>query len=137
MGLKVRLDEDAKDPNVKDEGAHATTEPNASEEMAAVGSGTAFLLAKRREILGGEDSRARAEEAAKRLAECVGEFARESDVRVSPEGPIVVRAAHLVARTDVEEYRARARSFGASLAGMQTLASGPWPPYSFSKISAV
>jgi len=81
--------------------------------------------------------KARAEEAAARVAACVGGVARAADVRLSPEGPIVVRASHLVAREDVADYRARARDLGARLAGMHVLASGPWPPYSFSLFSPV
>lgn len=136
MGVKVRLGESArgvsKEPEVnaeevKVEGARAT----------GAGRGTAFLLAKRREILGEEALKARAEEAASSLAACVEGLAREADVRLSPEGPIVLRASHLIARADVEEYRARARQLGAGLAGLQLLASGPWPPYSFSISSPV
>lgn len=127
MGVKVRLDGSAK-VKTKESAVNAEVVNN---EAAGVGSGTAFLLAKRREILGGEALKARAEEAAARLAECVESLARESDVRLSPEGPIVVRASHLVARGDVAEYRERVRSLGAGLAGVQLLASGPWPPYSF------
>jgi hypothetical protein len=148
MGVKVRLDEgtgvksevsDVKSEESESgaEGTGAAREVSATrqaaraEEAGAGGRGTAFLLAKRREILGGENAKARAEEAAARLGECVAGLSRESDVRLSPEGPIVVRAAHLVARGDAAEYRGRVRSFGASMRGMQVLASGPWPPYSF------
>jgi len=133
MGVKVRLDEGAK-AGVE---TSAVNVEAVSDEAAGVGRGTAFLLAKRREILGGEALKARAEEAAARVAACVGGVARESDVRLSPEGPIVVRASHLVAREDVADYRARARDLGAGLAGMHVLASGPWPPYSFSTFSPV
>ena len=127
MGVKVRLGEDAK-------GGAKASEVNDEEvkvEEAGVGRGTAFLLSKRREILGGEALKARAEEAAASLAACVEGLAREADVRMSPEGPIVLRASHLVARADVEEYRARARQLGARLSGLHLLTSGPWPPYSF------
>jgi hypothetical protein len=103
----------------------------ASTTRATGGRGTAFLLAKRREILGEENLKARAEAAAARLAERVEGLAREADVRIIPEGPIVVRASHLVARADVSEYRARVRELGAGLEGLHLLTSGPWPPYSF------
>ena len=126
MGVKVRLDEGAKAA-----GPSAADAEAVKDEAAGVGRGTAFLLAKRREILGEESLKARAEEAAARLAECVEGLARSADVRLSPEGPIVVRASHLVARGDVSEYRARVRELGARLTGMHLLASGPWPPYSF------
>lgn len=139
MGVKVRLVEGAKvgaeEPAVNveevDDGASRETGTTQAFGAAGVGRGTAFLLAKRREILGEEAFKARAEEAAARLAECVKGLARESDVRLSPEGPIVLRASHLVARADVAEYRASARRLGESFSGMHLLTSGPWPPYSF------
>jgi hypothetical protein len=126
MGVKLRVvqgsEVGAESPEVKVE--------EVGVERAG-GLGTQFLLAKRREILGEETLKARAEAAAARLAERVGGLARATDVRLSPEGPIVVRAAHLVSRADVSEYRARARSLGAGLEGLYVLTSGPWPPYSF------
>jgi len=127
MGVKIRLIEGA--PVASEESTVKVEEAETIQE--AGGKGTAFLLAKRREILGEESLKARAEEAAKRLAVCVEGLARESDVRLNPLGPIVVRASHLVAREDVSEYRARVRDLGASLEELQLLASGPWPPYSF------
>jgi hypothetical protein len=140
MGVKIRLGEGAvvgakeSEVNVEEaQEAGAAREVDATRMAGAGGGGrgTAFLLAKRREILGEEASRARAEGAASRLAACVGGLARESVVRLSPEGPIVVRASHLVGRADVSEYRARVRDFGAGLGGLHVLTSGPWPPYSF------
>jgi hypothetical protein len=53
-------------------------------------------------------------------------------VRVSPEGSLVVRAAHLVVRERVEEYRERLRAAGDERRELRLLTSGPWPPYSFS-----
>jgi len=136
MSVKVRLGEgakaEAKESEVKVE------EVKVEESGAAgVGRGTAFLLAKRREILGEEALKARAEEASARLAACVEGLAREADVRLSPEGPIVVRASHLVGREAVAEYRARVRKLGVGLRGVHVLTSGPWPPYSFSISSPV
>lgn len=137
MGVKLRMAVEAKaeecgpEADVGRAPASSTDVERASSSSGAGGRGTAFLLAKRREILCGEGLKSRAERAAARLSSAVGGLAREADVRLSPEGPIVVRAAHLVERADVEEYRARVRAFGAGVEGMQVLASGPWPPYSF------
>src|SRR5687768_5385489 len=58
------------------------------EESAAVGRGTAFLLKKRREVLGEEEARRRAGELAAWLASGVGGLARESAVRVNPSEAI-------------------------------------------------
>jgi hypothetical protein len=110
---------------------------NPEVKTVAGGRGTAFLLAKRREILGGEDARRRAEELAAWLAAGVAGVARETAARVRPAGAIALSAAHLVARARVAEYRERLRSLGAERPGLRLLTSGPWPPYSFSDIRSV
>lgn len=102
--------------------------------VSAVGAGTAFLLKKRRELLGEEGARRRAEDAAAWLASGVGELARATAERLSPPEAIFVRAAHLVERAHVEDYRARLRALAAERQDLRLLTSGPWPPYSFSNI---
>ena len=103
---------------------------------ARVGSGTAFLLAKQREILGDESLKLRAEELAAWLDRRVSGLARESAVRLHPSESLVVRAAHLVERGRLTEYRERVRSLGEERPALQFLTSGPWPPYSFSDIES-
>lgn len=104
-------------------------------DPGAAGAGTAFLLKKRRELLGEEGARRRAEEAAAWLASSVGGLARETAARLSPPEAIFVRAAHLVERARVGEYRARLRALAAGREDLRLLTSGPWPPYSFGEIS--
>ena len=136
MGVKIRdaLEKaEGKRQKAKDE-SEETAGEDALGGSARGGSGTAFLLAKRREILGDESARLRAEELAAWLASGVAGAARESAVRVNPSDAIVVRAAHLVERERVEEYRGRVRSLSEERRGLQFLTSGPWPPYSFSDI---
>jgi Gas vesicle synthesis protein GvpL/GvpF len=103
-------------------------------DFGAAGAGTAFLLKKRREMLGEEGARRRAEEEAAWLASGVCELARETAARLSPSEAIIVRAAHLVERARVDEYRARLRALAAERRDLRLLTSGPWPPYSFSDI---
>ncbi|HEX6623259.1 MAG TPA: GvpL/GvpF family gas vesicle protein [Pyrinomonadaceae bacterium] len=136
MGVKIMsvagavVDEAAVDDEVNE----AETPPSLTVANRA-GRGTAFLLAKRREILGGEGARARAEETAALLAARVGEVVRDSRVRVLPSRALLVRAAHLVERARLEESRARVRPLEAERAGgLSFLTSGAWPPYSFSEI---
>src|SRR5215207_2566275 len=86
-------------------GRTAKAESEAEGVGGAAGAGTAFLLKKRREILGEEGARRRAEEAAAWLASGLGGLAREEAVRSSPSEAIIVRAAHLVERAHVTEYR--------------------------------
>ena len=126
---------EGKNRNPEVEGAAASVEAASDgEAAAAVGRGTAFLLKKRREVLGAEEARLRAEELAAWLAAGVAGLALESAVRVSPSEAIVVRAAHLVERVRAAEYRARLRELGAGRPGLRLLTSGPWPPYSFSDV---
>jgi hypothetical protein len=135
MGVKL-MSKAAGEGRKAEGGSEGGSEDLASAAEAAVGRGTAFLLKKRREVLGGEEARLRAEGLAAWLAEGVAGLARESAVRVSPSEAIAVRAAHLVGRESVEEYRARLRELRAARADLRLLASGPWPPYSFSDIKA-
>ena len=133
--MGVKLMSKAEGEESKAEGGSGGGAEDLAPEAAAVGRGTAFLLKKRREVLGGEEARLRAEGLAAWLAEGVAGLARESAVRVNPSEAIVVRAAHLVGREGVEEYRARLRGLRAARADVRLLASGPWPPYSFSELS--
>jgi hypothetical protein len=133
--MGVKLLSKAEGEGRKAEGGSEGGPEDLASAEAAVGRGTAFLLKKRREALGGEEARLRAEGLAAWLAEGVAGLARESAVWVSPSEAIVVRAAHLVGREGVEEYRARLRGLRAARTGLRLLASGPWPPYSFSEIS--
>jgi len=112
----------------------AVAADGAVEGSAGVGRGTAFLLSKRREVLGDEALRRSAEEVAAWLASRVSELVRESSARVRPSEALFVRASHLVERARLEAYRARVRELTAERADLHFLASGPWPPYSFSDI---
>jgi hypothetical protein len=123
-------------------GAQARMETGGTEALghevsldSATGAGTAFLLKKRRELLGEEGARLRAEETAAWLASGVGALARETAARLSPSEAIFVRAAHLVERERVEEYRTRLRALAAERRDLRLLTSGPWPPYNFSEIA--
>lgn len=148
MSVKLRRAEKAegkrqkaKEEGEEDEGgrgaapdADAFAADEAFEGSAGVGRGTAFLLSKRREVLGDEALRRSAEEVAAWLASRVSELVRESSARVRPSEALFVRASHLVERARLEAYRSRVRDLIAERADLHFLASGPWPPYSFSEI---
>ncbi len=140
MSVKIIWDLEAvRREAVGPEPGAATAEGEAAEAgegaTAAEGSGTAFLLAKQRELLGGEALRERAEALAGWFGSRLSDLARESRVTVNPKGALVVRAAHLVGRGGVEEYRARVHLLGEERAGsLRFLTSGPWPPYSFGDV---
>ena len=134
MGVKVLAEAEGREARANVGEPAGATAGGGAPDASSAGRGTAFLLKKRREMLGEEDARRRAEELAAWLASGVEGLARETNVRLTPAEAIVVRAAHLVERGRVGEYRRRLRSHGAGRAGLRLLASGPWPPYSFSDI---
>ncbi len=115
----------------------AAEESRAPEDQShAEGRGTAFLAAKRREILGNEVLRSEAEATAGWLNERLGDAVREAVVRVRPTEALVVAAAHLVWRERVAEYQERLRAARMEREELHFLTSGPWPPYSFVKDSS-
>jgi len=117
-----------------DDATARLADDRARNDAARAGSGTAFLLAKQREILGDESSKLRAEELAAWLDRAVSGFVRETAVRLRPSEALPVRAAHLVERGRVAEYKGRVHALGDERPALQFLTSGPWPPYSFSEI---
>lgn len=124
---------------VKREATGRDAKPDAAEDESsalAQGRGAAFLMAKRREILGDETLKAQAESIAAWLAAHLGETAREAEVNVRPMEALVVAAAHLVERARLEEYQERLRAARSQRADLHFLTSGPWPPYSFSQTNS-
>jgi hypothetical protein len=108
---------------------------DASDESGG-GRGAAFLAKKRREILGDETLKARAEDIVAWLEGHLGEAVRERELRVRPMESLVVAAAHLVERGRLEEYQERLRLARHERDDLHFLTSGPWPPYSFSKTNS-
>jgi hypothetical protein len=95
------------------------------------GSGTQFLLAKRREILGEKVLRERAEEISSWLSRALSEVVREAQVNLQPLDSLVLAAAHLVERSRLAEYRLALERARAEKKDLHFLTSGAWPPYSF------
>jgi hypothetical protein len=106
----------------------------AGENASPLGRGAMFLEAKRREILGTEVARQRAEEVAAWLELRLEDLSKETEVAVNSTKELVIKAAHLVERVRLEEYRARLRAIQKERHDLHFLTSGPWSPYSFSKI---
>lgn len=115
--------------------ASAPTPAESPADAGGAKGGTAFLLAKRRELRGEEDAQRRAEELAAWLERRTSDLARAAEARVRPAETLVVRAAHLVGRDQVAEYRERLRDLRAERPDLRFLTSGPWPPYSFTRLN--
>jgi len=98
------------------------------------GAGTTFLAEKQREIFGGEQRAKQAAEISDWLREGVTGLARDEQVTVRPSEKLLLSAAHLVERVNVERYRAQLAEARKNRPELHFLVSGPWPPYSFANI---
>lgn len=105
------------------------------DESPAYGKGAAYLAARRREILGDDLLKERAEEIAAWLGQRIGEAAHDRNLEKRPSASLVVRAAFLVRRARLKGYQKRVDEARAERAHLRFLTSGPWPPYSFSNIN--
>jgi hypothetical protein len=96
--------------------------------------GTAFLVEKRREILGGEARASEAKKIESWLGDRVGENVRETRINTNPTEKLILAAAHLVERGKVAKYRETLKDARSERPELHFLVSGPWAPYSFANI---
>jgi hypothetical protein len=109
--------------------------PQEALEFVPAGKGTAFLQAKQRELQGVDTERERAAAIADWLGKGLSGMTRETSVSTLVSSRLIVRAAHLIGRDRLAEYRARLNALEDERKGeLKFLVSGPWPPYSFSDI---
>ena len=137
MSLKIMWDAEAERRDAEAASVETGDGAPVSVESAAraAGSGTAFLAAKRRELAGDTALKERAEEVCAWLATNLGDAIKEERVTVNPTQALVVRAAHLVERVRLEEYRERLRTLREERRErLRFLTSGAWPPYSFTEL---
>ena len=98
------------------------------------GAGATFLAEKRREIRGDEQRAASAAEISAWLSKRVSDLTRDEQVTVRPSERLLLTAAHLVERVNIQRYRARIGEARENRPELHFLTSGPWPPYSFANI---
>jgi hypothetical protein len=128
MSVKVFWDAEAVKRKVDETCAASASESNPR------GPGAAFLESKRRELKRAAVIKALAEEVAGWLAAEIGDAARQSNIEIVPSRAMALRAAHLVARSRLQDYRARLDKARRARTDIRFLTSGPWPPYSFCKL---
>ena len=109
------------------------TEPHTNHSEPQ-GAGAAFLAEKRREILGDEQKAASVAEISAWLAEELRGLTREEQITVRPSERLLLAAAYLVERVNIQRYRARVSEARKNRPELHFLTSGPWPPYSFANI---
>ena len=100
---------------------------------SAQGSGTRFLLKKRRELLGESALKERAAEVGAWLGRALEGTVRESCVRLQPSESLILAASHLVLRERLADYRAALDRAKTERTELHFLTSGAWPPYSFTR----
>jgi hypothetical protein len=112
------------------------TPPQEHEEetASAQGTGTAFLNEKRRELLGAEHRSTEAKEVSNWLQKGVSGLTRDELITVRAAEKVMLAAAHLVQRAQLEAYREKVIEARANRPDLHFLLSGPWPPYSFVNI---
>ena len=101
----------------------------------AGGSGTRFLLEKRRELLGEGALKERAEEVSAWLGRAVEGLVRESSVSLRPSENLILAASHLVERELLADYRRALGCAKTERPELHFLTSGAWPPYSFISVA--
>ncbi|HKE59052.1 MAG TPA: GvpL/GvpF family gas vesicle protein [Pyrinomonadaceae bacterium] len=97
-------------------------------------SGTAFLAAKKEEILGDATLSQRAGDLSLWLSGHLGGLVREEQVNLRPRDRLVLAASHLVEREQLSAYKLGLGAARAERPELHFLVSGPWPPYSFANI---
>jgi hypothetical protein len=99
------------------------------------GSGTKFLLKKRRELSGESARKERAEEVCAWLGRAVEGLVRESRVELQPSENLILAASYLVERALLSDYRRALGRAKTERPELQFLTSGAWPPYSFTSVA--
>lgn len=127
MNIRVIRDKTA----IKGESAVAVS---ATQSRETLSPGRAFLLSRQREIRGDETLRKDADEIASWLDDRLSDLARETSMSVRPAEALVIKAAHLVERSQIDLYRERVRSVRKERIDLRFMMSGPWPPYSFADL---
>jgi hypothetical protein len=103
-------------------------------DLEKVGAGTAFLLFKRRELVGNDRIDQEARELRSWLGRGLEGSVRQEQVTIDPSQKLVISASYLVERGRLGEYRRRLGELQAARTDLHFLTSGPWPPYTFANI---
>jgi len=112
-----------------------SSNPSPNEPNPAAGPGTAFLLEKRRELVGDDQALAERAELSTFFRTELGSLIKDEKIGLQPsEKTTLTRVYHLVESARIKEYRARVEELRAQRPELQLDLSGPWPPYSFANI---
>jgi len=104
------------------------------ERLLSQGAGTAFLVEKRRDLLGDEQQSVEAKEISAWLHQSVNGFTRDEQTTVRAAEKMMLAASHLVERVKLAQYQEKVAKAREKRPNLHFLLSGPWPPYSFVNI---
>ena len=105
-------------------GLHVVAPPQQSEPEA---SGRAYMERRLGDL-------SRAEELAAEIHVPLAEHARDANRTLSVGASALLRAAYLVPRDDVDNFKARVERSQRMHPELSFACTGPWPPYSFSAL---
>jgi gas vesicle protein GvpL/GvpF len=131
MGVKIIWQAHSTNEEAQSEGAGANS---CDGKQLIEGAGSAFLMAKRQEVMGEKVLSDKAKEIASWLNERITASIRKDQTTVRPDEKLVLTAAHLVERAGLEQYRRTLKRACLERPELHFLTSGPWPPYSFVNI---
>jgi hypothetical protein len=109
--------------------AEPAATPNPQPGKAATGA--AYMRALQESSRLAEQKRTAAESVHAAVRSFLQPVVREEKVEETRTAHAVLTLSHLVARSDFDAYRERARDIREQFPDLRMLLSGPWPPYSF------
>ena len=115
-------------------GPEPESAPSETDTVQELGSGAAFLQAKRKELLGDQKLAVEAEKISEWLRDLLFEVSRTQMANVQPKEKLVFAGSYLVRRERVAEFREKLTHAMDERVDLHFLISGPWPPYTFANI---
>ena len=104
------------------------------EPNPAPGPGTAFLLEKRRELVGDEQTAAQCTELSAILRGELRSLIKDEKINLPTSDKALVKVYHLVESPKLKEYQEKVQELRRKRPELQLVVTGPWPPYSFANI---
>jgi hypothetical protein len=103
--------------------------PAVDDERPQAASGSEYMRGRLDEV-------ARAGQVADTLQRSLATVARESTSNVLARRDVLLTAAYLVPRGDLDRFYATLHDVERRLSGVTVVPTGPWPPYSFALLEA-
>ena len=110
------------------------SKPRSEKPDPELGKGTAFLMAKREELLVDEELDREARTVADWIKQRLSEIVRKEQVSVQPKQKLVLSASYLIERGKETDFGQIVDKLRIERPELHFLTSGPWPPYTFANI---